>query len=255
MRLTVVGCSGSLPGPDSPASCYLLRSPYHGRDFNLLLDLGSGALGPLQRHIALSEVDAVLLSHLHADHCLDLCGLYVALRYGPRTGEPSPIPVFGPSGAGHRLARSYAAARPEDMGGELDFRTLADQEALRLGPFSVTPYAVRHPVEAFGFRVEADGAVLAYTGDTDSCPALGPLAARADLLLADSAFVDGRDAEAGIHLSGSRAAQAAKDAGGVKRLLLTHIPPWNDPEVCRAQAGEVWGRGVELAAPGATYQL
>ena len=77
MKVTVVGCSGSFPGPDSAASCYLLEAPYDGRTFRLLLDLGSGALGPLQRYADLESIDAVALSHLHADHCLDLCSFYV----------------------------------------------------------------------------------------------------------------------------------------------------------------------------------
>jgi ribonuclease BN (tRNA processing enzyme) len=68
MRLTVVGCSGSMPGPDSAASCYLLEAD----GFQLVVDLGNGALGGLQRYTALSRIDAVALSHLHADHCLDL---------------------------------------------------------------------------------------------------------------------------------------------------------------------------------------
>jgi ribonuclease BN (tRNA processing enzyme) len=71
----------------------------------------------------------------------------------------------------------------------------------------------------------------------------------------DSAFVDGRDSSRGVHLSGSRAAQAAVDAGGVKRLMLTHVPPWSDREVCRAQAAAVWPGDVELAAPDATYEI
>jgi ribonuclease BN (tRNA processing enzyme) len=74
-------------------------------------------------------------------------------------------------------------------------------------------------------------------------------------VLADSAFVDGRDTVTGIHLSGSRAAAAAVRAGGVGRLMLTHLPSWNDPEVCRAQAAAVWPGEVELAAPGATYTV
>jgi ribonuclease BN (tRNA processing enzyme) len=74
-------------------------------------------------------------------------------------------------------------------------------------------------------------------------------------VLADAAFVDGRDVDEGIHLSGSRAAQAAVDAGGVGRLVLTHVPPWNDPEVCRAQAAAVWPGVVEMAAPGAVYRV
>ena len=120
----------------------------------------------------------------------------------------------------------------------------------------MTAFRVNHPVEAYGYRVEADGAVLAYTGDTDACRALTPAAhRRRPALLVDAAFVDGRDEAEGIHLSGSRAAQAALDAGGVRRLVLTHIPPWNDPEVCRTQAAAVWPGEVELARPDATYSI
>ena len=118
---------------------------------------------------------------------------------------------------------------------------------LTVGPFTVTPYAVNHPVEAYGYRVEADGAVLAFTGDTDDCDNLTPLLRGADLALLDSAFVDGRDTVAGIHLSGSRAARGRGAGRGVRRLVLTHLPAWNDPEVCRAQAAAVWPGEVELA--------
>ena len=91
-------CSGSFPGPDSPASCYLVEAG----GFRLLLDLGNGALGALQNHAPLDGIGAVCLSHLHGDHCLDLCALYVARRYGRRgTGAP-PIRVLGPQGTADR---------------------------------------------------------------------------------------------------------------------------------------------------------
>ena len=83
MKLTVVGCSGSYPGPDSPASCYLLESEHEGRTWRILLDLGSGALGALHRYVDPLAVDGVFLSHLHADHCLDLAGYYVLRRFHP----------------------------------------------------------------------------------------------------------------------------------------------------------------------------
>jgi ribonuclease BN (tRNA processing enzyme) len=93
MRLTVVGCSGSMPGPDSAASCYLLEAD----GFRLVVDLGNGALGGLQRYTALSRIDAVALSHLHADHCLDMCPLWVARKYADEGPLPS-IPAYGPAG-------------------------------------------------------------------------------------------------------------------------------------------------------------
>ena len=88
MRLTVVGNSGSYPGPGSPASCYLLEAEHDGRAFRLLLDLGSGALGALHTYVDPLTVDAILLSHLHADHCLDLCGFYVMRKYHPNGPQP-----------------------------------------------------------------------------------------------------------------------------------------------------------------------
>ena len=250
-----MGCSGSFAGPSSPASCYLVQAEHEGRTWNLVLDLGNGALGALQRHINPMAMDAVVLSHLHSDHCLDLCGLYVMQKYNPDAVSHARIPVYGPRRTSERMARAYDLTAPEGMDSEFDFRELVSGEAVRMGPFTVTPHRVNHPVEAYGFRVEADGKVLAYTGDTDDCDALKALCHNATLVLSDSAFVDGRDHAQGIHLSGSRAAQAAVDAGGVQRLMLTHIPSWNDPAVCRAQAATVWPGDVELAEGDAVHEL
>ncbi len=255
MRLTVVGCSGSFPGPESAASCYLVEAEHEGRTWRILLDLGSGALGPLQRHADPTALDAVLVSHLHPDHCADLLGLYVVRRYRPEGPLPAKLPVHGPVATGERLAMMYHGLEPGGMDGEFAFAPVRDGQAFEVGPFRVTPTAVEHPVEAYGYRVEADGAVLAFSGDTDDCPGLDRLLAGADLALLDSAFVDGRDDARGIHLSGSRAAAAALRAGGVRRLVLTHVPAWNDREVCRAQAEAVWGGPVEVARAGDVVEV
>ncbi len=255
MRLTVIGCSGSFPGPESPASCYLLEAEHEGRTWRILLDLGSGALGALQRYVDLADLDAVLLSHLHPDHCADLLGLYVVRRYRPDGPLPAKLAVYGPAETAVRLGLMYHGLESGGMDGEFAFSVVTDAEPFTVGPFRCVPYAVNHPVEAYGYRVEADGAVLAFTGDTDDCPNLDPLLAGADLALLDSAFVDGRDDARGIHLSGSRAAAAAVRAGGVGRLVLTHVPAWNDREVCRAQAAEVWPGPVEVAAAGDRFDV
>lgn len=255
MDVTIVGCAGSFAGPDSAASSYLVRAEVDGRTWSILLDLGSGALGSLQRHIKPYAVDAVLLSHLHVDHCIDMCGLYVMMKYVPGGPGRESIPTWGPRGTGPHLARAYGNTDGEDVLGMFDFRELHDREPVSIGPFTVTPMRVNHPVEAYGFRVECDGRVFVYTGDTDACDTLSDLMAGADLVLADAAFVEGRDQAHGIHLSGRRAAEAAVRAGGVKRLMLTHLPAWNDPEVCRAEAAEVWPGQVELAESGVTHRL
>ncbi len=247
MDLTIVGCSGSFPGPESPASCYLLSTESQGRRWQVLLDLGSGALGALQRHTDPMSLDAIALSHLHPDHCLDLTGLHVMRTHHPDQPPPRPLDVYAPAGAAPRMARAHGVEGPSDVQDTYAFHTLRSTETVTIGPFAITPYAVNHPVPSFGFRVQAGAATLAYTGDTDSCPALSPLMAGADLVLADTAFVEGRDTARGVHLTGMRAAEAAVAAGGVQRLMLTHIPPWNDPEVCRQQAAQVWPGTVEVA--------
>ena len=115
---------------------------------------------------------------------------------------------------------------------------------------------MNHPVEAYGFRVEADGAVLAYTGDTDTCDALTPLLTGADLALADSAFVDGRDDTPGhppVGLSRGRRRGRRRRWGPAARAH-PH-PAWNDPEVCRAQAAAVWSGPLDLAVQGKTYEV
>jgi ribonuclease BN (tRNA processing enzyme) len=253
VRLTVVGCAGSFPAPDSPASCYLVEADdAQGRTWRVVLDLGSGALGPLQRYARLDALDAVVLSHLHPDHFMDTCGLYVTRRYAPGGPVPGALPLYGPTGTAARICQSYGAD-PADLAATFDVRELADGRPVTLGPLTLTPYRVEHPVEAYGLRMEARAGprtdVLAYTGDTDTCDGLLQLAKGADLLLAEASFQEGRDEVRGVHLTGLRAGQAAAEAG-CRRLLLTHVPVWTDPQVVLAEARSAFPGPVELARPG-----
>ena len=259
MRLTVVGCSGSYPGPRGPASCYLLEAdgvdpadPAAGpRPWRVLLDLGSGALGELHRHVDPLTVDAVLLSHLHADHCLDLCGYYVMRKYHPSGAQPR-LPVWGPSDTAGRMARAYDLPVEPGMDAEFDFRRY--EGAFTLGPFRVEPVRVEHPVEAYALRVTAGGRTLTYTGDTAPCAGLDGAARGADLLLAEASFRCEDDNPDGVHLTGTECGRVAREAG-VPRLVLTHVPPWFDPRTALAEASAVHDGIVELAEPGAVYEL
>ncbi len=252
MRLTVVGCSGSFAGPDSAASCYLLEGELEGRTWRVLLDLGSGALGSLQRFADPLTVDAVLVSHLHPDHYFDISGLYVMWKYHPDGARP-PIPVWGPRGIAKQSARAYGLRKDPGMSAEFDFHEY-DGQPIRLGPFTITANRVVHPITAYGLRVESEGAVLVYSGDTGPCPELVELATGADLLLAESAFVESADNPVDLHLTGKQAGAAATQAGAA-RLVLTHIPPWHDAEVCLKEARETYTGPLEAAVPGATYTL
>src|SRR6266581_3807271 len=173
MRVTVVGCAGSFPGPDSPASCYLLEA----EGFRLVIDMGNGALGVLQRFAGLFSIDAICVSHLHADHCADL-GTYWVVRQYPDDGPKPPIPVHGPQGTAKRVA-GLGTAPVNAVQARFTFCEL-EPGTTEIGPFRLTADHMNHPVETFGFRVEHAGWRLAYSADTGESEALVRLAADAD---------------------------------------------------------------------------
>ncbi|GAA4231431.1 MBL fold metallo-hydrolase [Actinomadura meridiana] len=249
MRVTVIGCSGSFPGPDSPASSYLIEAD----GYALVLDLGSGALGPLQRFRSLYEIDAVCISHLHADHCLDLCGYWVARTYRP--GGPAPrIPVHGPTGIAAHMARAYDLDPEPGMSEAFDFTPLR-QGPYEIGPFRVTTALMSHPVEAYAFRVEHNGRTVVYSGDTGPSETLVDLARDADLFLCEASFLDRPGLPAELHLTAREAGEHAARAGA-GRLVLTHLVPWNDTDVSlkEAKASDYDGP-IDLARVGAQYTL
>ncbi|MCG5434449.1 MBL fold metallo-hydrolase [Mycobacterium sp. MYCO198283] len=228
VRITVLGCSGSVTGPDSPASGYLLTAPDAPP---LVLDFGGGVLGALQRHADPSTVH-ILLSHLHADHCLDLPGLFVWRRFHPNPPKGKAM-MYGPSDTWARLA---AASSPyggevDDFSDIFDVRHWADGQPVQIGSLTVTPRLVSHPTESYGMRfTDPSGATFVYSGDTGVCTALVELARGADVFLCEASWTHAPDDRPpGLHLSGTEAGRIAAEAG-VGELLLTHIPPWTSRE-------------------------
>lgn len=246
MRVTVIGCAGSFPGPESPASCYLLEA----EGFRLVMDLGNGALGVLQRYAELFSIDAICVSHLHADHCVDLGSYWVARQYAPGGPRP-PIPVYSPRGIADRvtsLLLGTDGAEPGYSRERFDFRELA-AGTLEMGPFRITADHMNHPVETFGFRVEHAGWRLAYSADTGESEALVRLAEGADLLLCEASFLDGPDLPPDLHLTARQAAEHATRAG-VGQLVLTHLVPWNDQNCSLSEASGIYRGPLSLATSG-----
>ncbi|MDP9799690.1 ribonuclease BN (tRNA processing enzyme) [Catenuloplanes nepalensis] len=248
MRLTVLGCAGSFPGPESACSAYLLSVD----GFNLLIDFGSGSMSALQRYAGLHSVNAILISHLHCDHVLDACTYVVARRYAP-DGPLPPLPVYAPDGAPDRIATAYSL----DEGPVDDVYTFYSLQpgTFPIGPFSVTVDRVNHPIETYGVRVEHEGRVLAYSSDTAPCDSLLRLAQGADVFLCEASYLDGVDNPPDLHLTGREAGEIA-DKAAVGRLLLTHlVAAWGSEALTEDAAQAAFNGPVEIVRPGARYEI
>lgn len=257
MRLIVLGCAGSGPGPTSPASGYLLEAG----DARVVMDLGNGTLGALQRHTDPWTLDAVLFSHLHPDHCADFSGLAVQRRYhpyAPYDATARRLPVLAPAQAPTRFAAAYAPSAEElaetDLSDVFDFRPISDGTTADIAGATVRAGRVDHLCDAYGLRVEAEGRSIVYSGDTGPCQGLIDLARGADVLLCEASWPHHEGAPTGVHLSGRQAGEHAA-AAGVGRLLLTHVPPWFDGEELLGEAKATFDGPVELVAPDAAYEI
>ncbi|MGD0559670.1 MAG: MBL fold metallo-hydrolase [Streptosporangiaceae bacterium] len=247
MRLTVVGCAGSFPGPTSPASSYLFEAD----GFRLVIDMGNGALGALQKYAGLFDIDAICLSHLHADHCSDLYSYQVARQIAPDGPRP-PIPVYGPEGTRERIAMIHGPGDGEPTG-RFTFETMTPG-IREIGPFKVTTDYVNHPVTTFGFRIEQGGQTVTYSADTGPCDELVRLAREADVLLSEASFLDGPELPKNVHLTATQAGEHAARAG-VGELVLTHLVAWNDPQRSVGDAISVYDGTVTAAEAGMVIEV
>lgn len=253
MKLTVIGCAGSYPGPDSPASCYLVEEPYEGGIYRLVLEMGNGALGALQRHVELRDINAVAVSHLHADHSFDLSVYYVVSRYHPE-GQMPRLPLYAPAGADRFLSRSYGPEPDPGILKHFEYHDLSDGLVAELGPFTVTFAAVDHPVETYAMRLEAGGRTLVYSGDTGPFEALDELASGADVFLCEASFVESKVNPPHLHLTGAEAGASATKAG-VGRLLITHIPAWTDSGEVERDTKGAWDGPLHLVNAGDVFEI
>jgi ribonuclease BN (tRNA processing enzyme) len=252
MNVVVLGCSGSGPGPGSPASGYLVEAG----DTRLVLDLGNGTFGALQRFLDPFALDAVVFSHLHPDHCADFSALSVWRRYHPEAPETDPLPVFGPTESEDRFAAQYAPDAAQRRAGEFAgvYTFHPHVPETRIGEAVLRTAAVEHPCEAYALRVEHGGRSLVYSGDTGPCAGLVELARGADVLLCEASWPHTDDMPTGVHLSGRQAGEHAAQAG-VGKLLITHVPVWTDAQAMLAEAKGAFDGPVELVRADGEYPV
>ena len=254
MKLTVLGRSPASPNPGEACAGYLVE----GGGSRVLVDIGPGVVSQLVRRNHPDELDAVVVSHMHADHMLDLVTLRYVYPWRQRPRDER-LRVILPPGSGDQLldlARGVGSAKHFESCFRLSEHDGAS--SLSFGGLALTPVRTQHYIPCWGFRAEADGRRLAYTADTAPSPGLAALADGADLLLSEATLrsldEDASPPDPRGHLTPAEAGEAARDARA-GRLLLTHLPIDGDGSWARTLAAEAFDGEVGVAEPGLGYDV
>jgi ribonuclease BN (tRNA processing enzyme) len=263
MQITVLGKSPSWQDADGACSGYLVQEG----DYALLLDCGNSVFAKLRRYRDYVDIDAVLISHLHADHFLDLVPFSYALTYAPRqqpvpvagwpgTSDPARPGLYAPPGAGQMFRQIVGCWGDE----ELIERAFALQEyrpsdELELGPIRIRFCEVPHFTRTFAVEMcSAGGGRLTYSADCRPNDQLADFARETDLLLIEATLPRPERTGQRGHLTPGEAGEAGRRAGA-KRLVITHISDELDAEWACAEASQAFGAPVELAHEGASYRV
>lgn len=239
--MTVLGSSGAWPEAGRASSGFLVER----EGFHLVLDLGYSALPNLEKHVPPEKVDAVIVTHAHPDHYLDIHPLFRARHFS--RASPPPLPLFAPSGVFDRLVRLESPGDEPSFRRAFACREIAPGDAFEIGPFRVRTRSLPHYVPNAGLRLESDGLVLAYTGDTGPSPEVVPLADGSDLFIAEATNRgDPSTFEPRFHLTAREAGEYAESARA-RHLLLTHFWPGSDRSGARDEAQSRFSGTVSTA--------
>lgn len=236
LTITVLGASGTYPGPGSACSGYLLRSD----TTNVWLDCGSGSLANLQRHVPLTDIDGIISTHSHPDHWLELPLAVNALRYGLHRPEAR-IPLYWTADTA-QLFSLVSGHRPEPT---FLPEVIEDSASSTVGDIDLRFSRTDHPVETLAVRAESGGRTIVYSSDTGNGWELSSLGPDIDLALVE-ATLDEADADVVQHLTARQAGSQAARAG-VAGLVLTHLTPGSDPDARVAEATDAFDGPVAVA--------
>jgi ribonuclease BN (tRNA processing enzyme) len=238
LRLAVLGSSGSYGGPGNACSGYLVTSG----GYRVWIDCGPGTLAAVQQHADLTAIDALVISHSHPDHWVELPVLRNALRYvlfhdGLEVYTTAEVQEFFRT----------IASDPDDP--TFAFRTISDESTFEVGDMSFACSETDHPVETMAIRVEAGGRSLAYSADTGPQWSFKRFDQPIDMALCEGTLLAHHEGQGVPHLSSREAGDRAAEVGA-DRLVVTHLLPGADPIAHRREAEHAFGGPVDIARPG-----
>jgi len=261
--MTVLGKSPAWQDADGACSGYLVEAG----DVCLLLDCGSGVFSKLRRFREYVEVDAVVISHLHADHILDLVPFASALTYAPRqqpvpvdgwpgTDTPARPRLYAPPGAAEAFERVCGGGgmREQHIANAFDLREYAADDVVEVGPLEIRFQPVPHFLLTHAVEIREGESRLTYSADSSPSEDLCAFAAGTGLLLIEATLPRPEREGPRGHLTPSEAGEHGRRAG-VRRLVLTHLSDELDADWARAEAEQAFGGPVEVAHEGAVYEV
>jgi ribonuclease BN (tRNA processing enzyme) len=234
LSVTVLGCDGSYAGPGGACSGYLVSSG----STHVWLDCGPGTLANLQQHLDPRDLTAIVVSHSHPDHWVELPVAHNALGY---YFDRRAVPLYGTTDTRERLV----VAKGGQIDEIFDWHTITDGSEFAIDGLHFRCAVTDHPVETLAMRIDLDDTTLAYTADTGSAWSLSTLGRDIDLVVCEATFPEDQAGEF-AHLTASEAGAAATDAG-VGRLVLTHLLPGADRDRAREEAAKTYSGPIDIA--------
>lgn len=242
MKLTVLGYWGGYPSSQGGASSYLLED----KGFNLIIDLGSGGLMVYQKYKSLLELDAVIISHFHADHISDIGVLQHGLIVQSLLHEKNlQIPIYAHSFD----QKEFARLTDKHTTG----KHYHPNETLKIGPFQIKFMRTIHAVPCFAMRISNGEKTITYTADSAFQKEFIPFAQDSDLLIAETSLYDGQDGSLSGHMTSKEVGGLAQEAN-VAELFLTHLPHYGSHEKLLAETKAHYQGHAVLAKEGLVWQ-
>ena len=248
MEVIVVGASGTFPRANGACNGYLVR---HGRS-NILLDIGTGVLSSLYNYISPGDLDALIITHLHPDHFLDIYPYRYYLEFC--AADKLPLKVYAPAGAAARIKPLFNETDPAKFDKVFHFIDIGEVGVFQVGELSVCGREVLHLEPTYGISVAAEGRRLFYTSDTAFDERLLDYAKDVDLLLAETTFMAAQDGIPVPHMTTVEVGALAVKAN-VGRLLLTHLWPHSDREQILAEVTAGFDGKIDLADEGLVVRV
>lgn len=242
MKITVIGYWGGFPARDGATSAYLIEK----NNFSLLIDVGSGSLSKLQKYKAVSDLDAVILSHYHHDHIADIGVLqYAKLIEFYVKGFDKILPIYG-----HTKNKEEFESLTHQYTKGIAYQP---EQILKVGPFTIQFLETVHPVPCYGMRITDGENVIVYTADTSYKKEWNDFAKDADLLVTDCNYYAGQDGKNAGHMNSEEGAKIA-EAAGVKTLMLSHLPQFGNLQQLAQEAKQHFNGVIKLAEEGMVWE-